>query len=181
MIKLGRTERKSREGSGLGGISSPVWVGPVPPALPARPAGYGDVRTLVPALVLAPAARAHGRAHAARYRPQPHRPQARSAPPFLAALKRCALEGSWNCWVLHAQGDGARRSASAYDPALVPAPAAMGDHVFGVLTQCTGIQARKVADKGKVGVRSPEEFSRLVRVSGPAGRVMQKLIDDGAP
>ncbi len=70
---------------------------------------------------------------------------------------------------------------SENNPALMPAPAAVGDHVFGVLAQCTGIQVREVADKGEVGVRSPEEFSRLVRVSGPAGRVMQKLVDDRPP
>ncbi len=37
---------------------------------------------------------------------------------------------------------------SGNDPALMPPAPPVGDHVFGVLTQRTRIQVRKVADKG---------------------------------
>lgn len=63
----------------------------------------------------------------------------------------------------------------------MPAAPPIGDYVLGVLTQCARFKVRKVADEGEIGVRPPEEFSSLVRVGGPAGRVMQKLVDDGAP
>ena len=55
------------------------------------------------------------------------------------------------------------------------------DHVLCVLAQCARLKVGEVADKGQVRVRAPEELSGLVRVSGPAGRVMQKLVDDRPP
>ena len=63
----------------------------------------------------------------------------------------------------------------------MPAPAAVRDYVLGVLAQCARLKVGKVADKGEVGIRAPEELSSLVPVSGPAGRVMQKLVDDRPP
>ena len=104
----------------------------------------------------------------------------------------CGYNGSFRCgWILPGRPDlrvyglprrsdralsamlpGLGPRASGHDPALMPAPAAMRDHVLRVITQRARLKVGEVADKGEVRVRPPEEFSSLVRIGGPAGRVM---------
>ncbi len=83
--------------------------------------------------------------------------------------------------IRHAALFWAQDSDSGSDPALMTTPAPVRDHVLGVLTQCAWLKVCKVADEGQVRVASPEELPRLIRIGGPAGRVVQKLVYDRAP